>query len=326
MRNSTSKSLLALSMLAISTGAQAATSVETCTLDFQGNINALVDIDGELHAIAKLKGESDNKFTYGDSIERKGHLTTTFSLVFDDTNCGFSPTSVEPLASQDEGKPWKQFQMVQDQRREVTAQVSFEQDIPMFIADGRVPDSKLVRPFAFELDDGKWRPIKTEITKGNGSLPPAKVGNRSMSQNSDGGDWRYQLAEVSQDGRLLTASTFVNNPITFKNGDVLDKDTKFAVLWQVRRSCDVNKGACNNKTASTLTLEKSGKVITSEQIKRNPSNNAGGMGLGTFDQIIYDADATMAQVSSVIEVADDTYLLSGKSVSGKAMVAKVTFE
>lgn len=323
------KSLLTLSLFGLPFAASALTIPTSCTLDFDGKVNALYQADGVVYAVAKIKGEKTNKFTYQDenSTAKKSKLTTTFAVNIDDANsCGFDSNAVQPLLSAAADTPWQQFQMVNDQRREVTSVVNYTAngyDFTLFAADGHLPDSDLVRPFLFESENGQLSPVKYDISKGQGAAPYASVKNRSMSVSGDGGSWKYQLAEFSSDGYLMTASAYLQETVEFnKNDKVLTPNDKFAIVWDIKHSCDVNKGSCNNKSASTLTFSKAGKVITSANISRDHSNNASNVGLGNFDYITYDADRTMAVVSSILQI-DNGYLVAGKSMSGKAMIALV---
>ena len=326
--------------LTASTQALSAT-IQTCVTDFRGSMNAIHVSNGQVTGIAKLFANKDTEqpFTLvtkeGEESQRHGTITTTLDLsafAADGQNCFFD-NRFTPVFSVDEDKPWRQFQMRFDSGYDSTITATYNHNgiqADLLVANGWTWGSATATIHVFEIVDGEFSPVKYDISTGNGELPPYKAGNRTMSSTGDGGMWQYRASAVSNDGRLIAGYAKLDEGVTFDKGSILSTADTFAMLWQIEESCTINRGQCNNKSASRLTTgsSKTGSIkvqaLSANQLRRNASENASGSGLKQFDMLTYDADTTMKIVYGITTVGPNKYLLNGRSISGKAMVSLVT--
>lgn len=319
-----------------------AATIQTCVTDYRGAMNAIYVKDGQVTGISKMfASTSKNEEAFilvskdGKERQRHGTITTTLDLTdfaADGTSCSFD-NRFSPMHSIDEDSPWRQFQMKFDSAYDSTIMATYNHngvEADLIIANGWTWGSDMSAIHVFEINNGEFSPVKFDISSGNGELPAYKAGNRTMSTSGDGGQWQYRASAVSDDGRLIAGYAKLEESVTFKNGAQLTTSDSFAMFWQITDSCSINKGKCNNKSASRLTSgsSKTGSIkvqaLSANQIRRNASNNAAGDGLKKFDMLTYDADTTMKQVYGITTLGNDKYLFNGRSISGKAMVVLVT--
>lgn len=331
--------LMSLMGLTLAGQSQAAT-IETCSMDYSGAINAVYVSNGKVTGIAKVFASSttDEPFTLiaenGIEYTRHGTVTTTLDLTDFALNgtCQFE-NRFTPLHSIDENSPWRQFQMHRASIYDSTMLAKYDHNgvqADLLIANGWTWGDDLSSIHVFEMVDGKFNPVKYDIDTGSGQLPAYKAGNRTMSMSGDGGQWRYRASAVSADGRLIVGYAKLDETVTFNSGAKIKSSDKFGMMWQITESCEINKGKCNNKNASRLTSgsSKTGSIkvqaISDTQLSRKSSDNASDAGLKQFDLIEYDKDTLLEDVYSVTDLGNSKYLINGRSASGKAMIVRVT--
>ncbi|SHH75927.1 hypothetical protein [Ferrimonas marina] len=332
----------------------------------------------------KKKGDAAFSYHTGDSVvEKFGTATvqmTSSPTALDPADCNLNsldrPEGFTFLPLNFTGdNPWEEQFTVDTEKKPqqtltaVMAEVSdfrgYVGNVSLVAADGlrkiKVEDDstgevstvKMRMPHLFEFTLGndrsaterQFNPLKYSITKGNGELPQAKAGNRSLGPSGDKAPWAYQLTAISPDGQFVAGFASLTEDVTFnksidpnEDNKVLSKKARFAVLWQIKQSCQVNGGSCNNLTASVLTSN-TGKLIANS-VGRNASNNASNnpdMPLGTFDQLRFplgnypaapsvtqQEEEAMAFITSIVKLDDTTYWIGGQSLDGRAMLAKIS--
>jgi hypothetical protein len=318
-----------------------AMTIQTCVTDYRGSMNVVYNNNGNFTGIAKLFASTTHNeapFTLvskdGKELERHGTITTTLDLndFVASGTCSFDNRFM-PIHSIDDDKPWRQFQMKFDSYYDSTIMASYNHNgiqADLMIANGWTWGSELPGIHVFEINNGEFSPIKYDINTGNGELPAYKAGNRTMSLEGDGGMWQYRASSASDDGRIIVGYARLEQDVNFDKGSRISRDEKFAMVWQITDSCSINRGKCNNKTASRLTSgsSKTGSIkvqaISRSQFARKSSENASNSGLKKFDMLNYNPDETMAYVYDVTTVSTGKYLLNGRSASGKAMVSLIT--
>ncbi|QIZ77729.1 hypothetical protein [Ferrimonas lipolytica] len=108
-------SLALLTAVALTPAAQAAFVPITCVIDQPGQINALINTDGKITAVTKLKRDPTKEIypiryrNDESSQERYGAATATFTVNMQADNCGFDSNYVVTLKSTNDSKPWQQF-------------------------------------------------------------------------------------------------------------------------------------------------------------------------------------------------------------------------
>ncbi|BDX06483.1 hypothetical protein [Planctobacterium marinum] len=328
------------SLMGLAAASTQAATIETCTMDYKGSINAVYLNGDKVTGIAKVfaSSDKDDPFTLIDSngIEhvRHGTITTTLDLTDFALNgtCHFE-NRFTPLHSIDEDSPWRQFQMHRGSYYDSTILAKYDHagvQADLLIANGWTWGDDLSSIHVFEMVDGNFSPVKFDIDTGNGQLPPYKAGNRTMSMAGDGGHWRYRASAVSADGRLIVGYAKLDETVTFSSGTKIRRGHKFGMMWQIAPSCDINKGKCNNESASRLTSgsSKTGSIqvqmLSDTQPTRNSSDKATDPELNQFDLIEYQKKNLLEDVYSVTDLGDSKYLINGSSANGKAMIVRVT--
>lgn len=268
-----------------------ATTVKTCSLDYSGVFNAVRVNEEKVIGIAKIFAKEADGIpftlvTKNDSeYERFGTITSTVditSFVSDGESCNFD-NRFTPIHSVSDSSPWRQFQMRFDSYYDSNIVVKYNHngiETDLMIANGWTWGADMANIHVFEMIDGEFFPVKQDLDKGNGELAAYVAGGYPMSTSGDKGQWQYRASAASDDGRLIAGYAKLEESVTFENGDEIDNELKFGMIWEVTDSCTVDSSKCNNSDASRLTSGSENtpslqvRSISAPQLGRNMSAKA----------------------------------------------------
>lgn len=336
------KKLLASVSALLAMNSVSAATVQTCTLDYQGVVNAVDIDDGIVTGFVKLfaKESRGESFTLvaenGEELERTGTITTAVDLT-DFTNDGLTcsfDNRFTPLHSIDEDSPWRQFQMRFDSFYDSNILATYQHNglnTKIMVANGWTWGTSMAGIHVFEYEGRDFTPVKFDIDQGNGELPAYRAGDTAMSLSGDGGQWQYRASAVSDDGRIVAGYARLEESVNFDQGSVIDESLKFGMVWQLAESCNIDSTKCAGENASRLTSGSADtptiqvQSLSAPQITRNNAESAQiPDSPNNFKMLSYEADNTMESVFGITTIESGKYLLNGRSASGKAMVAMVT--
>jgi hypothetical protein len=268
-----------------------ATTVQTCTLNYSGAMNAIDVENGVVTGIAKMFAKQTEGETFtlvaknGDEHVRSGTITTTIDLTqfaADGQSCFFD-NRFTPIHSISSSRPWRQFQMRFDSLYDSNIMTKYRHngiETKLMVANGWTWGTDMASIHVFEFVGGEFFPVKFDIDQGNGELPPFRAGNTAMSTSGDGGLWQYRASAVSDDGRLVAGYAKLEESVNFDKGSVISEYDKFGMVWEIAESCSVDSNKCNGENASRLTSGSENtaslqvRSLSGSQINRNAAEKA----------------------------------------------------